>query len=187
MENARLLLLATLFLANQVPAAELTGKAVYEGTCIACHGRDGKGAFPGVPDFNAPNGPLTKSSDTLKKHILEGFQTQCPPWQCLQKEGIPPLQSEISTRCFAICGIHLGVSPASESQGDHTINILDRHVYRVTKGLGRFRFLGFVAPKLGKKGYSVLITRSKELLNNDTPSKKIPPVHPATDFFTSQA
>lgn len=91
MENARLLLLATLFLANQVPAAELTGKAVYEGTCIACHGRDGKGAFPGVPDFNAPNGPLTKSSDTLKKHILEGFQSPMSPMAMPPKGGNPTL------------------------------------------------------------------------------------------------
>ncbi|MFH1820201.1 MAG: cytochrome c, partial [Pseudomonadota bacterium] len=27
------------------------GQAVYNGTCIACHGSDGTGSLPGVPDL----------------------------------------------------------------------------------------------------------------------------------------
>ncbi|MDE2279617.1 MAG: c-type cytochrome [Xanthomonadaceae bacterium] len=30
------------------------GKAVYTGTCIACHGANGKGLLPGTPDSPSP-------------------------------------------------------------------------------------------------------------------------------------
>jgi mono/diheme cytochrome c family protein len=51
------------------------GQATYAQTCIACHGADGKGAIPGVPDFTAKAGPLSKSDGELVKNISEGFQS----------------------------------------------------------------------------------------------------------------
>ena len=51
------------------------GKTLYEGTCIACHGPDGKGAFDGVPDFTKKGGRLAKADDVLLDHIKNGFQS----------------------------------------------------------------------------------------------------------------
>ncbi|MBX3646355.1 MAG: c-type cytochrome [Rhodocyclaceae bacterium] len=55
------------------------GQSIYEGTCIACHGSDGQGAIPGVPDFTDPAGRLTQSDDVLRKHVREGFQSPGSP------------------------------------------------------------------------------------------------------------
>ncbi|WP_339864567.1 c-type cytochrome [Paremcibacter congregatus] len=51
------------------------GAEVYEGTCIACHGENGKGEFPGVPDFTSSKGPLAKTDTVLLDHIIDGFQS----------------------------------------------------------------------------------------------------------------
>ena len=53
----------------------LSGKQVYDQTCIACHGANGTGALPGVPDLTVKSGPLTQSDEVLIKHITEGFQS----------------------------------------------------------------------------------------------------------------
>ena len=55
--------------------ARLTGKEVYDQTCIVCHGEGGTGAMPGAPDFTAKDGPLSKSDDVLMQHIIGGFQS----------------------------------------------------------------------------------------------------------------
>ncbi len=52
------------------------GAEIYAGTCIACHGKNGKGEdIPGVPDFTSPKGPLSKPDSVLFDHILNGFQS----------------------------------------------------------------------------------------------------------------
>jgi mono/diheme cytochrome c family protein len=52
-----------------------TGEGIYKGTCVACHGEDGKGVLPGAPDLTKDEGVLTKSYEVLLKHILDGFQS----------------------------------------------------------------------------------------------------------------
>ena len=51
------------------------GKAVYTGTCIACHGANGKGLLPGTPDFTKPGGVLSLSDKVLEDRIIHGFST----------------------------------------------------------------------------------------------------------------
>lgn len=51
------------------------GKDVYEQGCIVCHGADGKGAIPGVPDLTSRGGPLSKPESLLVEHALKGFQS----------------------------------------------------------------------------------------------------------------
>ena len=60
-------------------SGKLDGQAIYNKTCIACHGGNGKGLLPGVPDFTDPKGRLSQSDDVLIKHISEGFQTPGSP------------------------------------------------------------------------------------------------------------
>ncbi len=61
------------------PASTLSGKEIYQQTCVACHGVDGKGAFPGVPDFTQPDGRLSKSDEVLLQHVRNGFQSPGSP------------------------------------------------------------------------------------------------------------
>jgi len=68
-----------------------SGKSLYEGTCVACHGADGAGSIPGVPALSAAAGRLTQSDDILKQHILDGFQTPGSPMAMPAKGGNPNL------------------------------------------------------------------------------------------------
>lgn len=74
--------------------AAVPGKAVYEGTCIACHGAGGEGALPGVPDFTDPNGVLRKSDGELIDHMINGFQSPGSPMAMPPKGGNPSLTLE---------------------------------------------------------------------------------------------
>ena len=58
---------------------KVDGRSVYESSCIACHGENGQGALPGVPDFAAADGPLTKPDEVLLDHVINGFQSEGSP------------------------------------------------------------------------------------------------------------
>lgn len=79
--------------ADESSTAEMVaaGKAVYSQTCVACHGTDGKGAFPGVPGLADADGPLSKTDEVLQKHISEGFQSPGSPMAMPAKGGNPSL------------------------------------------------------------------------------------------------
>jgi len=75
-----------------VPATTgMSGKEIFHGTCSSCHGSDGKGAFPGTPDFTSASGPLSKSDEVLIKHVTEGFQSPGSPMAMPPKGGNPNL------------------------------------------------------------------------------------------------
>lgn len=60
---------------GQDPGDAAAGEKVYNQTCIACHGADGSGGIPGVPDLNGKNSPLAKESHkVLLEHVLNGFR-----------------------------------------------------------------------------------------------------------------
>src|SRR5574341_648704 len=85
---------ATLLFSGQALAGGPDGKSVYEGTCIACHGANGKGAIPGAGDFTAPGGALSRSDAVLKKRITEGFQSPGSPMAMPPKGGNPTLTDQ---------------------------------------------------------------------------------------------
>lgn len=78
---------------GEAAAATLTGEQVYNQTCVACHGVDGKGRMPGVPNFTAPDGPLSKPDDILVRHILEGFRSPGSPMAMPPRGGNPDLNT----------------------------------------------------------------------------------------------
>jgi cytochrome c5 len=83
--------------AMQVVAATskgATGKETYKKTCVACHAADGKGAFPGTPNFTDSSGALSKSDDVLINHITNGFQSSGSPMAMPPKGGNPNLSAE---------------------------------------------------------------------------------------------
>ena len=85
------LLIASLFLlgtSQSVGAAD--GKALYQTTCIACHGPKAQGDIPGVPDL-ANGGRLAKPDAELAANILNGFQSKGSPMAMPPKGGNPNL------------------------------------------------------------------------------------------------
>lgn len=69
----------------------LTGKEIYNNTCIACHGPDGKGAIPGVPNLNGSDSALEKSDQQLIQNITNGIQTPGATMPMPAKGGNPNL------------------------------------------------------------------------------------------------
>ena len=65
----------------------LSGSDLYNQTCIACHGANGKGTVPGAPDFTKPEGSLSQSDEVLVQHIVEGFQSPGSPMAMPPKGG----------------------------------------------------------------------------------------------------
>lgn len=55
------------------PAAPMTGEAVYNMACIACHGQ-GIGGAPVFGDRAAWAARIAQGMDTLRRHSIEGFQ-----------------------------------------------------------------------------------------------------------------
>jgi len=51
------------------------GKKVFMTTCFACHGMDGKGAIPGVPDFTKSSDRFAQPDSVLLNHVINGFQS----------------------------------------------------------------------------------------------------------------
>lgn len=72
------------------PARAADGKALYQTTCIACHGSKAQGAIPGVPDL-AKGGRLGKPDAELAANILGGFQSKGSPMAMPPKGGNPKL------------------------------------------------------------------------------------------------
>ena len=63
------------------------GEEIFMRSCIACHGTDGAGAMPGIPDLSGRDGPLGKSDAALVKSILEGIASDRAPTPMPPKGG----------------------------------------------------------------------------------------------------
>lgn len=63
------------------------GEKIYNDTCVACHGEDGKGAIDGVPDLTKAEGRLTKTDVVLIKSIKKGLETSDAPLSMPAKGG----------------------------------------------------------------------------------------------------
>lgn len=71
--------------------AQDRGGAVYAQHCLACHGSDGAGMTPGVPDLTDPAGVLAKPDPMLLRSLLEGVQKPGAPMAMPPKGGNPAL------------------------------------------------------------------------------------------------
>ena len=70
------------------------GKSIYGGTCVACHGADGKGALPGMRPLGGKGGALAKPDSVLMKNMAEGFQSPGSPMAMPPKGGDPTLTGD---------------------------------------------------------------------------------------------
>ena len=90
-------ILFMIILAGAAPAfahGDGAGKAIYEQTCVACHGVKGKSSIPGVADLAGRNGPLTKSDGELITSIRDGVQRPGSMMTMPPKGGNPALTDE---------------------------------------------------------------------------------------------
>jgi len=71
-----------------------SGKQIFQQTCIACHGADGEGAMPGVPDLTDKKGALAKSDGELLKNMMQGYQSPGSPMAMPPKGGNPALTEQ---------------------------------------------------------------------------------------------
>lgn len=74
-----------------VAIADDSGEAVYKKTCTTCHGANGKGMLPGVPDLTNKAGVLSQPDDLLVKRITTGYQSPGSPMAMPPKGGNPQL------------------------------------------------------------------------------------------------
>lgn len=73
-------------------ASELNhGQLVYNGTCIACHGSDGTGSLPGIPDLTGKTGLLSQDDAVLLGRMADGFQSPGSSMAMPPKGGNPAL------------------------------------------------------------------------------------------------
>ncbi|MBZ0105465.1 MAG: cytochrome c [Sulfuricella denitrificans] len=95
MPGARLIILATsglAFVSLSVAADDPgRGEAVYKGTCIACHGGDGAGSLPGVPDLTEKAELLSQDDAILLRRMVEGFRSAGSPLEMPPRGGDPAL------------------------------------------------------------------------------------------------
>jgi len=77
-----------MFVSLSAAADDLSrGEAVYNGTCIVCHGSNGAGSFPGVLDLTEKAGPLSQDDAVLLKRMAEGFQSSGSPMRMPPRGG----------------------------------------------------------------------------------------------------
>ena len=92
---ATVLLLAGSVLAGGLAgAADTTGESIYQSSCLACHGADGAGVLPGVPDLSGKDGPLAAADEVLLPRVREGFQSPGSPLAMPPRGGNPNLSNE---------------------------------------------------------------------------------------------
>jgi len=78
-----------------IAAADNTaGQAVYDQTCAACHGEDGEGTMPGVPDLTAGNSVLRKPVSELVRNTMMGVRSPGSRMGMPPKGGNPALTKE---------------------------------------------------------------------------------------------
>ena len=94
-------------------ADEAAGADIYQQTCVACHGTDGKGLLPGVADFAAATGPLTKSNQALFQSIRNGFQSEGSALAMPARGGNPNLSDDDILAVIAYLRERFGVEGAS--------------------------------------------------------------------------
>ena len=87
----RTVLLLALLGAGLPAQSQDRGQAIYESTCIACHGKNGEGVLPGTPNLRKQGGVLAKSDEELFRNVLNGFKSPGSPLAMPPKGGNPAL------------------------------------------------------------------------------------------------
>ncbi|NOX95392.1 MAG: cytochrome c [Alphaproteobacteria bacterium] len=99
---------------NLRPGDPVRGAAVYSQTCIACHGADGKGTIPGIPDLTSAKGRLTKIDDIVLTNMIKGFQSEGSLMAMPPKGGNPDLTDQDMADVLAYLRQEYKIKPKTE-------------------------------------------------------------------------
>jgi len=67
------------------------GEAIYNTTCLVCHGSDGTGNMPGVADLTKKMAGLYQSDKVLLNRMLNGYQSTDSSMEMPARGGDPAL------------------------------------------------------------------------------------------------
>ena len=84
------------------------GRDIYNRSCVACHGSDGAGAMPEVPDLTEPDGPLLKPDAVLLRSIVEGVDRPDSPLPMPPMGGDPELSEEGARQVLEFIRLEFG-------------------------------------------------------------------------------
>lgn len=84
------------------------GQTVYEETCVVCHGADGKGDIPGVPDLTKTDGPMQTPDDIHFGHVVNGFESPNSDMAMPPNGGNPDLTEQDVRDVLAYMRIRFG-------------------------------------------------------------------------------
>ena len=90
----RISLYVLFFAAGIVKAENDNGYRVYTQNCVVCHGEDGAGTMPGVPDLNDRRDWALLSEEQLLEQIKAGTQNMDLPVVMPPKGGSPDLSDD---------------------------------------------------------------------------------------------
>ncbi|NIA02612.1 MAG: c-type cytochrome [Planctomycetia bacterium] len=79
---------------NTVSASPMSGEQVYIGSCMVCHGDDGSGGMPGVPDLTGNKALFNGDDASLITRIKAGIVTPGAPVSMPPNGGNPDLTEQ---------------------------------------------------------------------------------------------
>jgi len=92
-------------------AAEPTGEDLYYQTCSLCHGDDGTGAMPGIPNISGAGGPLWKPQEELLFAIMNGIERPDLPTPMPAKGGNDDMTIEMARDVLEFIRREFGKQP----------------------------------------------------------------------------
>ncbi|QID17919.1 cytochrome c [Nitrogeniibacter mangrovi] len=72
----------------------VSGERVYARACLSCHGADGMGSFPGVPDLTEPTSALAGNRSDLLRRVIAGVRTPGAAMAMPPRGGDPSLSDD---------------------------------------------------------------------------------------------
>lgn len=105
------LIVGAMAIASTAAAAQDSGRALYVQHCLTCHGADGAGLMPGVPELTDPAGVLAKADTLLLRSLLDGVQRPGAPLAMPPRGGNPALTPQDLQAVLAFLRREFNVRP----------------------------------------------------------------------------
>jgi len=95
--SAIVILTGVVVIPNASAGDNNAGRAVYEKSCIACHGAEGEGTMPAVPDLSTSDSALKKPEADLVRNVINGFRSPGSRMAMPANGGNPELTKQEAT------------------------------------------------------------------------------------------
>lgn len=116
---------------QKVAASSPSGQAIYNKTCVACHGVNGKGVSPTFPDFTQPGGVLTQPYDVLLHNTIHGIGSMPP------KGGYPSLSDKDMKDALDYIMLHFPPGSTPAAGGTQTLQQIKQEITVLTQKVAK--------------------------------------------------